>query len=347
MSTKAISACKMCKKIAIILSSGILMASPVALTAQSQPDPHFSQFYGNPLYLNPALAGSNICPRLNFNYRNQWPSLSNSFVTYSASYDQYINKISGGIGVNVLADRAGDGLLNTYMINLMYSFRLQVSNHVFMNMALEGSYIQMNLNWNELEFGEQIDPQQGYNPAIGIPETPPDNNTISYPDFSAGIAISYKGSLYGGIAVHHLTQPSNSFYSNAESKLEMKYTVHGGAMIDLAGNDPYDEEFGNFSISPNFMYMQQGAFHELNIGMYATKYPFILGAWFRHNFENADAFIPMAGIEYRAFKFAYSYDITLSKLKSVTGGAHEITIGWQFNCLEKRRRIRAINCPRF
>ena len=39
-------------------------------------DPHFSQYYANPLYLNPALAGSQICPRLAFNFRSQWPSIT-------------------------------------------------------------------------------------------------------------------------------------------------------------------------------------------------------------------------------------------------------------------------------
>ena len=35
-------------------------------------DPSFTQFYANPLYLNPAFAGTARCPRLNLNYRNQW-----------------------------------------------------------------------------------------------------------------------------------------------------------------------------------------------------------------------------------------------------------------------------------
>ncbi|MFO8129230.1 MAG: type IX secretion system membrane protein PorP/SprF [Bacteroidales bacterium] len=314
---------------------------------QSLPDAHFSQFYGAPIYLNPALAGSNICPRINFSYRNQWPAMNKSFITYSASYDQHIEKLSGGIGLNVIADRAGDGLLNTNMINAMYAFRLRVGTHIFMNMALQGSYIQTTLDWNNLQFGEQIDPNSGFDPSIGIQETPPDNNSIGFPDFSAGLSISYKGSIYGGVAVHHLTEPDNSFYSGGDSKLYMKMTAHGGAMIDLEGKDPYDDDFGSFSISPNFMYQQQFNFHQLNVGMYATKLPFILGVWFRHNFENVDAITPMAGFEYRSLKIGYSYDITLSQLKSVSGGAHEVSLAWHFNCIEKRRRIKAINCPRF
>ncbi len=319
----------------------------VEMAGQSVPDPHFSQFYGNSLYLNPALAGANICPRLTGNYRNQWPKISNSFITYSASYDQYFDKISGGIGLNVIADRAGGGLLNTNMINLMYSFRLRAGIHTYMNFALQGGYIMTHLNWNELQFGEQIDPNSGYNPNIGIQETPPDNDNLGYPDFAAGWAISYKGFIYGGVAVHHLTQPKNSFYSNDDGKLYMKISLHGGALIDLQGKGAYDDTYGNISISPNFMYQQQDNFHQLNIGMYGTYYPFILGVWFRHNFENADAIIPMAGITYQSFIFAYSYDATVSKLSGATGGAHEVTVGWQFGCNEKRRRIRAIKCPRF
>ena len=58
----------------------------VSLVADAQ-DPQFTQFYANPLYLNPAFAGSSRCPRVNINYRNQWPALKETYITTSASYD--------------------------------------------------------------------------------------------------------------------------------------------------------------------------------------------------------------------------------------------------------------------
>ncbi|RLD82859.1 MAG: hypothetical protein DRJ15_00365 [Bacteroidetes bacterium] len=333
------------KRVTQILILLFLLGSITETLAQSLPDPHFSQFYANQLYLNPALAGSNICPRINLSYRNQWPSLPNNYVSYSAAFDMYIPKIKGGVGVYFLGDNAGD-LMNTYIVSAMYSYRLQIGNWTHINFGLEGSYIQTSLKWENLIFGDMIDPNQGVvNPTS---EVPPDNTQVSYPDFDAGIAFSYKGNIYAGVAVHHLTEPNNAFYSNSDSKLYRKYTVHGGVFIDLNGRNIRDDSYGNFSISPNFLYMQQNNFHQLNVGLYINYKPFIAGAWFRHNFENADAVVPMIGIEWKGLKVGYSYDITLSNLKSTTGGAHEVSLGWQLNCLDqKRRRIRAISCPRF
>ncbi len=76
-------------------------------------DPLFTQFYANPLYLNPAMAGSHLCPRFSMNYRNQWPSLSGSFVTQSFSYDQKFKAINGGIGIIAMHDQAGQNTIQT------------------------------------------------------------------------------------------------------------------------------------------------------------------------------------------------------------------------------------------
>ena len=61
-------------------------------------DPAFTQFYGNPIYLNPAMAGSAYCPRIVMNHRNQWPNLKGAFVTTSFSYDKNVEELHGGVG---------------------------------------------------------------------------------------------------------------------------------------------------------------------------------------------------------------------------------------------------------
>jgi type IX secretion system PorP/SprF family membrane protein len=310
-------------------------------------DAEFSQFYANPLYLNPALAGAEICPRAVINYRNQWPGLAKSYVTYNASYDQYIDKIHGGVGILLNVDNAGEGILKTTQASLMYAFSLRASENLFINMAIQGTFYQKSLNWDLLQFGDQIDPQQGF--VLPTSETPPDNTSVVVPDFSTGLVFGWKGILHGGVAVHHLTQPDLAFYTENQNELPMKITGHLGMNINLEGGGMgfAEDSEPTFYVAPNLLYQQQGEFHQLNAGLYVIRLPIIIGTWFRHNFENADAVIVLVGINYQNLKIGYSYDITLSKLKSNTGGAHEVSLAWQFNCIEKRRKLHAIKAPGF
>jgi hypothetical protein len=72
-------------------------------------DPVFTQFYAAPVQLNPALTGSTLAPRIALNYRNQWPAL-NAYVTYAASYEQFVEEFKQRIRRDVDDRRSGRGL---------------------------------------------------------------------------------------------------------------------------------------------------------------------------------------------------------------------------------------------
>jgi type IX secretion system PorP/SprF family membrane protein len=305
-------------------------------------DPAFSQFYANPLYLNPAFAGSVVCPRLIMNYRNQWPSITGTFVTYNASYDQHIDKISGGIGILVNSDRSGEGTMVTNTFSGIYSYRLEVSRTFSIKAALQATYIDRKLAWEKLTFGDQIDPKFGF--VNFTKEPPPDKTSKGNLDFSTGI-IGYNENFYVGVAISHLTEPEEGFYTI--HKLPMKFTAHAGAVIDLQKRKHKSRSQEDLTISPNILYQQQLHFNQLNYGFYVNWSPFVSGVWFRQNFQNSDAIIFLVGIQQSSFKIGYSYDLTVSKLTNITGGAHEISFALQFRCPIKKKKIRTINCPAF
>ena len=88
-------------------SSKILIASIAFIfttNIASAQDPAFSQFYANPLYLNPAFAGTNVCPRVNLNYRDQWPGIGRTYVSVSVYGINTLNRFIGL--VLLLSDRA-------------------------------------------------------------------------------------------------------------------------------------------------------------------------------------------------------------------------------------------------
>jgi type IX secretion system PorP/SprF family membrane protein len=310
-------------------------------------DPQFSQFYANPLYLNPALAGATECARVNLNYRNQWPSLTKAFVTYSVTYDQNLPSINSGFGVILMNDRQADGALNTIIVGGIYAYNLQISDGLFIRFGAEATYYQQNLDWDQLVFPDQINPVNGSISHI-TDETPPDKTNIAVADFSVGTVLRYYDQFFIGFTADHLTQPNTSFYDNPDNKLFLKYTANGGITINLNRGILGNANEHDFTLQPQVLYMYQQNFQQLNIGLYLNRMPLILGAWFRHNFQNPDAVIVLVGISFKNIKFGYSYDIGLSKVGGEALDAHEISFAWNF-CIynDKKRTIRAIKTPLF
>ena len=319
--------------VAAAVSIFLCVAGSNELQAQ---DPQFTQFYANPLYLNPAFAGTARCPRVVLNYRNQWPALTGTFETINASYDQHVEGIGGGLGLLISHDQAGKGTLNTTNISAMYSYQQTISPRFSMKFGFQATYFQKSLDWDKLTFGDMIDPRRGF---IYTTNDVPRGGSIGNADFSAGI-LGYSDIFFVGFAVNHLTEPNESLIVGT-SKLPMKMTAHAGAAIPLGTRGRYGE--AKTKLSPNVIYQQQAEFRQFNIGMYVDHGPITAGVWFREG----DSFIALFGFHTDKYKFGYSYDLTTSKLTTATAGSHELSLQLQLKCKRKRRRFKQVACPTF
>ena len=334
------------KKIAKIAFVLILcLCTNQGLRAQ---DVVFSQFYANPLYMNPAFAGSKVCPRISLSYRSQWPALVSAYTTMSASYDQYIDDMHGGVGVVLMTDRQGDhGALSTSSLGVMYAFRFQLARELWVNAALKAGVVNTSLDWEELRFPDMIDKVTGF---TGMTSAQMPDTNKWYLDFDAG-ALIYGPSWYAGFSAAHLTQPSNGFYG--VTRLPIKLTANVGALFNVAEESRRTSSLGLGTpvISPNLIYQYQAGFHYFNYGVYLDWMPFLVGVWFRNGIGadrwNADAFIFQVGFQQDYFKIGYSYDVTVSKLANNTSGAHELSLGILLPCPERRHKVKAIRCPSF
>ena len=295
-------------------------------------DPEFTQFYANPLYLNPAFAGSEHCIRSTFNYRNQWPALTGQFITNSASFDKYVCHV-GGVGVLLTNDRAGEGTIITNNASLIYSYIFHPSRLFSISAGFQATYAEKKVDWSKLTFGDMIDPRRGF---VMQTNEVPGNGVARYFDMSAGL-MGYSRLLYFGVAVNHLTQPDEHLQVGP-SPLPRKYTGHFGATIPVSTGHN-----GDVTISPNILYQQQQDFKQLNLGMYVTRGPMTGGFWYR----NHDSFIILIGVQQGIFKLGYSYDVTVSKLSNRTAGSHEISLQMKLTCKKCKKAFRPISCPSF
>jgi type IX secretion system PorP/SprF family membrane protein len=300
-------------------------------------DPTFTQFYANPLYLNPAFAGSNKCPRISLNYRNEWPNLSGNYITYSTSYDKYVKNIKGGLGLLATHDQQGKGTISTSMISLIYSYHLKVNRKFTMLFGARTAYYQKSLDVTKLTFGDMIDPRKGF-----IYNTGDVLQNASRQFFNASLGVlGFSKNFYTGLALHHVNQPNESMITNGTSVQKMRITAHAGATISLVKGARGTK---STSLMPNIIFQYQQGFMEMNLGTYVKYGDLTFGAWFR----NKDAFILSLGIQTKSFRVGYSYDITVSKLNNGTSyGSHEVSMGFNLSCGEKPTAFRSLSCPSF
>jgi type IX secretion system PorP/SprF family membrane protein len=299
-------------------------------------DLEFTQFYSNPIYLNPALAGSHGCPRFAFNYRNQWPKLSGTYVSYAAAYDQYFNNIKGGIGI-ILVNDIQAKTINTTTGSLIYSYHLNLGRKWTMLFGAKATYAQKTLDWDRLSFGDMIDPRKGFIYQTGDVRH---GGSRGFFDVSSGVVLFNKF-FNIGFAANHLSTPDESMIYGTNSKLPMRFTAHTSANIKLGKYSKYNN---STSIMPSVIYSYQNGFSQINLGTYVKYGVFNVGAWFR----GKDAFILTLGISTESYRLGYSYDVTVSKLNNgVSGGSHEVSFGFNINCKPKTKQFRTISCPSF
>lgn len=323
----------------------------IALSAHAQ-DPHFTQFYSAPTYLNPAFAGTSTQSRIALNYRHQWPAISGAFVTQNAAYDQYFEGINSGIGVMVTHDRAGTGALTYTNFGFQYAYEIQLSRKLSLRPALQFSATQRSLDYNRLTFGDQL-LRDNAESTIDPDLTQFGNQNVLYPDFGSGLLL-FSDKFWLGVSAMHINRPNESL-TQQESLVPIRYSAHGGWRQRVNKRD-FNSPVQHFVAS--FHYRAQADFDQLDLGVYYEYDPVTFGVWYRGlpgikkndaNYAHHDALALMLGCQIKSIYVGYSYDITISNLAVNTGGSHEISLVAEFanKRNKKKSRRRVIPCAKF
>ncbi|MEC5148017.1 PorP/SprF family type IX secretion system membrane protein [Chitinophaga sp. 212800010-3] len=331
----------------IFIITIILWSSLLARTSFAQVDPHFSQYYAYPLWLNPAMTGIiDGDYRITGNYRNQWANYGKPFSTAGISIDAATDK-NIGVGLNVLNMSAGDAGYNYFnaMASVSYSGvkfgPAKTSQLVF---GINAGVINRRLDPAKFQTGSQYQPVTGFDPSIFNGENI--NNTTSN-QFDAGAGAMYFDgnpnhmfNPFVGFAAAHLTQPRDPFYDQgSQKKLPVRYLVNGGTRIKL--NDA-------LTLTPTGLFLHQGNAEEIVAGLYAqfmvnTECDFLVGGNYRFN----DAAVPFAGFHFKNFVLGMSYDTNTSNMRRLVNGSQSFEVSLSF--ISRKRKLlnqEYFICPR-
>ncbi len=309
----------------------------------SAQDVHFSQFNASPLTLNPALTGKLPCTyRAAINYRNQWNTIPAPYVTYSGAFDAALwkHRLGGdavGVGMLLMNDVSGDGNLTNMGANISLAYHKALGENHILSAGFQGTFVQKNVDINNLIFNSQIDGNGNINPGSGEPF----QGGFNYFDLQAGIhwsaILSDNFSINLGGAYYHILRPVETFLNDNSNRLDPRYVGHGGVMIGMGDA---------LTLSPSVLYMYQSGAQELNVGSSMTynmeSASLFAGLWYR----NMDAVIALTGIEVAQFTFGFSYDVTVSGAAKANNhqGAFELSLTYN-GCVEPKPRV--LHCPQF
>ena len=325
------------------------------LTVYAQ-DTQLSQYYNAPLYLNPALTGAGLDTRAGLNYRLQWPGLGDPYKSFSAWADHDFYKIKSGVGLMINRNVQGASKLRSTEINALYSYQINVSRQWTVKAALQAAVGIRDYDYSKAIFGDQLTNDGN----TGLASSDPLSSNVKsyvYPDISSGV-VAYNSNLWLGLSANHINRPNQAFTNANNSPLPVKWSLIGGYKIllqerHIAWGAPVRET----SLTPTFLYKAQGKAEQLDVGLYLTSYPFMAGLWYRGlpmrkyaaGIKNSESIVIMAGLAFHKLTMCYSYDIVVSQLAGLSGGAHEISLIYQWQTDKSNRKgkkgHRPMPCP--
>ena len=277
----------------LVLTVLLITAFSSASFAQ---DPNFSQFFASPLTLNPALTGKfDGLFRVAGNYRNQWPSINNAFVTKTASADfhllpNYLPEIDRwGFGVLFMNDQNGNGALatNQFSVSTAYHKGLDEDGYHQIGVGFQGTYTDKRLNVNVLDFEDELT-------ALGFTGVtseifPQSGLQIKYTDINAGIL--YNGSTNGynnfylGASMYHINRPKETF-QGGQFYLNSRTTIQAGGKVPTNQYNAFHFS-GNYSFQANANNLMIGGAYAMNLN-YDEENPVNVYMGAKHRTEAAN-----------------------------------------------------------
>lgn len=315
---------------------GILILILAALGNLKAQDAQRSQYYANPLELNPAYTGTSEFFSSYLNYRSQYDAFDVPYQTIHFSGDYHFQNRSSGLGISFNNDKSGPGYLTNTKFHILYASGVKISPKYTLRLGLKAGMLFRKLNFSDLIYADQLD----NNGNISGPSAEPTNATdqIALPSIGSGLLFFHE-KYWFGIAGDHLNNPDQSIIIGG-SKLPPKFVFHTGykfAFLNARGR--VKKNLNEFSLIPMAQFKLQGPLQQFDIGIHSIIEPVMFGFWYRGipipSFEkdgliNQDALIFLFGLKLDDLVFSYSYDLGIGELKNTNLGSHELTISLKF-----------------
>ena len=294
----------------------ILVFPFLALFANAQQDPQFSQYIFNNLSINPGYAGSNnaICATgLN---RTQWIGFEGAPASTNLSVEAPVSMLHGGLGLNVLTEKIGNNQI--LGLNLAYAYRKSLANgELGIGLALGVFQSGIEDGYKTEEEGDVAIPVSGDKASA----------------FDLGFGLHYKSEkLYVGLSTKHLNE--GTLVSESDIlQLKRHYYLTSGYLYKI--NEKFD-------LMPSLFVKTDGVTSSLDV---TSVLEYNKKLWGGVSYRPSFGAVVLLGMHLnKDLKFGVSYDIPTSNISG--SGSLEFMLGYCFE-IDYNKVAKGYKNPRF
>lgn len=304
------------KVIAYLIS--ITLAFICTKNAVAQRDPLYSQYYLNPMAINPGFTGFGNTLSADITARQQWLGFEGAPTSLLFSLHSPINATRGSIGLDILRSQAGPLVSNHVAFN--YSYMIRLADRMLMTVGMSAGVNQQQLLFSDLNIGAINDPNFTQPYLNQLVTTVGIGGVLLTPIFYVGIS-----SPNIPITYIDLEQTNGS-----SLPIQRHYYFTGGASAPS-----YHKFVAKFSFITRYVEKSEMLIDNTLQIIYND---FIgIGATYRYGHSYGMLLRIQAN---RNLGLMYSYDMALSKPGYIAQGSHEITLSYDNFKLYRRNKYR-------
>lgn len=294
---------------------GALLMSATILNSYAQQDLLLSQEIFSRINKNPAATGNTEDIDIFLHGRLQWADIDNSPKTTVLNVTNYVNKLNSGMGFTFSFDHMGIGH-NTTNMKLVYAYQIDFSEKYLLSMGLGAG---VNIGGFDYTKNTMTDKQE-----YGNDTYPYEKEVKTTPDFDLGFEFSNPNWTVG-ISMTHLTNKESTTF-----KTGRHLYLYGTGLIHI--NE-------NWILGPTLAYVHHDKTNLLEIGSLAYFHRMFWGGLAvrpdLHYSGNSIMAITL-GMEWKKFRFGYSYDLGLGSNRNVSSNTHELILSYGIGKKQKQ-----------
>lgn len=285
----------------------------MSLRAGAQQVPLYTQYMFNRILYNPAVAGVDPFFQIRSNHRFQWVGMTDAPLTNAISFFGPHPTLPMGYGGYVYHDVTGP--TSRTSLTGFYAYNIEIMPDIRVSGGISLGLMQYRMDGTQITLKDPSDlAMQGETQTNWVP----DANIgfyLYHPDFWVGLStaqlINTKLKLYdAGIGIN---------------KLKTHFFLAGGYIYEIAPDWKLEPSAMLKGTAPKAI--------QFDINARAVWQDMV---WAGLSYRTGDAISVLVGYSYEErIYFGYSYDITLSDLRTYNTGTHEIMFGYRFNDIKR------------